>query len=100
MNKDNYHEQGNIIIMLLLLPLGHISNNHVLLRRHGGRKGREEAEFGGRNGEERETVGGSGRKQTLELSVNCQFAALCYAVSGSPLIFFARDISVTGTQVS
>ena len=26
MNKDNYHEQGNIIIMLLLLPLGHISN--------------------------------------------------------------------------
>ena len=24
--KDNYHEQGNIIIMLLLLPLGHISN--------------------------------------------------------------------------
>ena len=27
MNKDNYHEQGNIIIMLLLLPLGHISNN-------------------------------------------------------------------------
>ena len=27
MNKDNYHEQGNIIIMLLLLPLGHISNS-------------------------------------------------------------------------
>ena len=26
MNKDNYHEQRNIIIMLLLLPLGHISN--------------------------------------------------------------------------
>ena len=26
MNKDNYHEQGNIIIILLLLPLGHISN--------------------------------------------------------------------------
>ena len=26
MNKDNYHEQGNIITMLLLLPLGHISN--------------------------------------------------------------------------
>ena len=26
MNKDNYHEQGNIIIMLILLPLGHISN--------------------------------------------------------------------------
>ena len=24
--KDNYHEQGNIIIILLLLPLGHISN--------------------------------------------------------------------------
>ena len=24
--KDNYHEQGNIIITLLLLPLGHISN--------------------------------------------------------------------------
>ena len=29
MNKDNYHEQGNIIIMLLLLPLGHISNNYT-----------------------------------------------------------------------
>ena len=27
--KYNYHEQGNIIIILLLLPLGHISNNHV-----------------------------------------------------------------------
>ena len=25
MNKDNYHEQRNIIIILLLLPLGHIS---------------------------------------------------------------------------
>ena len=25
--KDNYHEQGNIIIILLLLPLGHISNS-------------------------------------------------------------------------
>ena len=24
--KHNYHEQGNIIIILLLLPLGHISN--------------------------------------------------------------------------
>ena len=24
---DNYHEQGNIIITILLLPLGHISNN-------------------------------------------------------------------------
>ena len=24
--KDNYHEQGNIIITNLLLPLGHISN--------------------------------------------------------------------------
>ena len=30
MNKDNYHEQRNIII-LLLLPLGHISNKHCLL---------------------------------------------------------------------
>ena len=29
MNKDNYHEQGNIIIMLLLLPLGHISNRNM-----------------------------------------------------------------------
>ena len=29
MNKDNYHEQGNIIIMLLLLPLGHISNSRA-----------------------------------------------------------------------
>ena len=29
MNKDNYHEQGNIIIILLLLPLGHISNSHT-----------------------------------------------------------------------
>ena len=26
MNKDNYHEQGNIIITILLLHLGHISN--------------------------------------------------------------------------
>ena len=26
---DNYHEQGNIIITILLLPLGHISNNMV-----------------------------------------------------------------------
>ena len=34
MNKDNYHEQGNIIIMLLLLPLGHISNS-LLQRRRG-----------------------------------------------------------------
>ena len=25
--KDNYHEQGNIIITILLLPLGHISNS-------------------------------------------------------------------------
>ena len=25
--KDNYHEQGNIIIILILLPLGHISNS-------------------------------------------------------------------------
>src|SRR3954465_14130458 len=31
MNKDNYHEQGNIIIMLLLLPLGHISNNKMIM---------------------------------------------------------------------
>ena len=30
MNKDNYHEQGNIIIILLLLPLGHISNKFIL----------------------------------------------------------------------
>src|SRR3954466_13672417 len=29
MNKDNYHEQGNIIIILLLLPLGHISNTCI-----------------------------------------------------------------------
>ena len=29
MNKDNYHEQGNIIIILLLLPLGHISINNT-----------------------------------------------------------------------
>ena len=33
MNKDNYHEQGNIIIMLLLLPLGHISNNDIEIRK-------------------------------------------------------------------
>ena len=26
--KDNYHEQGNIIITILLLPLGHISNRN------------------------------------------------------------------------
>ena len=31
MNKDNYHEQGNIIIIPLLLPLGHISNKLSLL---------------------------------------------------------------------
>ena len=27
--KDNYHEQGNIIIIHLLLPLGHISNSKM-----------------------------------------------------------------------
>ena len=35
MNKDNYHEQGNIIIMLLLLPLGHISNTDNVAKRNG-----------------------------------------------------------------
>ena len=27
---ENYHEQGNIIITILLLPLGHISNNDMI----------------------------------------------------------------------
>ena len=27
---ENYHEQGNIIITILLLPLGHISNNDII----------------------------------------------------------------------
>ena len=31
MNKDNYLEHGNIIIMLLLLPLGHISNTTFII---------------------------------------------------------------------
>ena len=29
--KHNYHEQGNIIIILLLLPLGHISNTSIII---------------------------------------------------------------------
>ena len=37
MNKDNYHEQGNIIIILLLLPLGYISNKIIGSRDASGR---------------------------------------------------------------
>ena len=29
---NDYHEQGNIIITNLLLPLGHISNNWVIIK--------------------------------------------------------------------
>ena len=36
MNKDNYPEQGNIIIILLLLPLRHISNSNRHKRRNNG----------------------------------------------------------------
>ena len=45
MNKDNYHEQGNIIITNLLLPLGHISNSQGGRRASGDQQAVERLAF-------------------------------------------------------
>ena len=67
MNKDNYHEQGNIIIMLLLLPLGHISN-----RNNRKRKGKEVLvveQSGNVGGAKEAKAGDSGKEVSVEVAV-------------------------------